>query len=281
MKNLHKWLLAFLPVSFLLTFPGNTPVSQAVTSHSPSCETDNQAFLDGEEVTYKLYYQLNFIWISAGEVKFKVRENKNTYIITADGRTASAFEWFYKVEDHYKTVIDKKTLLPIEFVRDIHEGKFELYNKFTFDQINKKVTSYKGRDKDHLKIKQYDISGCMHDMMSIIYSTRNVNLDSFEKDDTFPVNVFLEDEYNLDVKLVEKNLVKRIKGLGKFRTHAISPELIAGDVFNAGTKMTVWVTADDNRVPLMIESPVSVGSVKAVLQDFRGLRHPFSSKFFD
>ena len=37
--------------------------------------------------------------------------------------------------------------------------------------------------------------------------------------------------------------------------------------------MNIWVSDDENKVPLMIESPVTVGSVKAVLQSYSGLRH--------
>jgi methylaspartate ammonia-lyase len=42
--------------------------------------------------------------------------------------------------------------------------------------------------------------------------------------------------------------------------------------------MTVYVSNDKNRIPLLIESPVSVGSIKAVLKDYSGLRHELSSK---
>jgi len=41
------------------------------------------------------------------------------------------------VEDHYESVIDKKTLLPLSFSRNIHEGKYAQWDKFFFDQKNK------------------------------------------------------------------------------------------------------------------------------------------------
>jgi hypothetical protein len=42
--------------------------------------------------------------------------------------------------------------------------------------------------------------------------------------------------------------------------------------------MTVWVSDDQNRIPLLIESPVSVGSVKMVLQEYKGLKYDFTAK---
>ena len=86
------------------------------------CNTANYSWQGGEQVTYKLYYQLNFIWIAAGEATFKVKDVGDRYYISIDGKTISAFEWFYSVNDHYESVIDKKTLLPISFSRNIQEG---------------------------------------------------------------------------------------------------------------------------------------------------------------
>jgi hypothetical protein len=42
--------------------------------------------------------------------------------------------------------------------------------------------------------------------------------------------------------------------------------------------MTVWVGDDENRIPVMIESPVSVGSVKVVLKSYKGLKYDFTAK---
>jgi len=41
--------------------------------------------------------------------------------------------------------------------------------------------------------------------------------------------------------------------------------------------MTVWVTDDENRVPVRIESPISVGKVKIDMMGYNNLRHPLTS----
>ncbi len=42
--------------------------------------------------------------------------------------------------------------------------------------------------------------------------------------------------------------------------------------------MTVYVTDDKNRVPLLIETPILVGSIKARVNKMSGLMHPITSK---
>ena len=265
---------------FLLVFPllwsNNPPVPDPVVPQYDYCDTPNHSWQGGEEITYKLYYQLNFIWIAAGEATFKVKDLGDRYYISIDGKTISAFEWFYKVHDHYESVIDKKTLLPLSFSREIHEGKYEWWDKFYFDQQKHTVKASKGGPNKETKYYNVDVSGCMHDMISIIYNVRNVNFDRLKEGQQFEVKVFVEEEYPLKVELRSKNAETRIRGLGKQKIHLIRPQVVSGHFFNEDTRMDIYMSADANSLPLMIESPVSVGNVKAVLKEYKGLRHPFT-----
>ena len=55
------------------------------------------------------------------------------------------------------------------------------------------------------------------------------------------------------------------------------PLLIKGTIFEGGEKMTVWVSDDGNRIPVRIESPISVGSIKVDMIYNRNLRHQLTS----
>ena len=267
--------LFFLVAAFLaLPIGGRSPVS---VDHD-YCETENFSWQGGEEVTYKLYYQLDFIWIPAGEATFKVKDLGDRYFISIDGKTISAFEWFYKVKDRYESVIDKKTLLPYSFSREVNEGKYSWWDKFSFDQKNKKVKASKGWPDKPTQYYEAELSDCMHDMISIIYNVRNVDFDKYKAGDRFDVKVYVEEEYPLQVEVRAKNLDTKIYNLGKHKTYLIRPQVVSGHFFNEDTTMDIYVSADRNRIPLMIESPVSVGKVKAVLSSYKGLRYPLTCK---
>lgn len=268
-------LLLLLPLSLALFQSPDAPVSTKSVEAPDVCSTDNKAFTNGEEMRYKVYYNLNFVWVPAGEVVFTVKDKGDQYHIRAEGRTFSSYEWFYKVRDVYDTYVDKETLLPTLFIRDVQEGGYTLYEKVSFDQKKRVAHVVRGRSKDQIKErKDYPIDACMHDMLSIIYLARNLDYNLYQSGQTFPVKVFLDkEEWPLQVAYKGKE-EKKIKGLGKYNTIVFSPEVIAGEVFEEGTEMKVWVSDDGNKVPLLIESPLSVGTIKAVLQDHKGLRHP-------
>jgi len=48
--------------------------------------------------------------------------------------------------------------------------------------------------------------------------------------------------------------------------------------FEDGSEFFIWISDDRNRIPLLVESPIRVGSVRARLRRFDGLRHPMESR---
>ncbi len=258
-----------------------SPAVAAADSVAPSstCMIENTAFKDGEEVVYKVFYNWNFVWLAAGEVTFKVKDLGDQFHLSVVGRTYKTYEWFYKVEDRYDTYIDKKTLLPKVSIRDVNEGKYRLYDKIVFDQQRKKARSLRGKTKETAELTEYDIEACMHDLLSIIYYARNIDYNTLPAGAKVPVKIFIDQEtWPLQVHYKGKEEEMRVRGMGKFRAIKFSPEVISGHYFRDGTEMNVWVSDDKNHVPLLIESPVSVGSVKVVLKEYKGLRYDLNAE---
>lgn len=269
--------IALLSVSVISTVRTQTDGNQII--NADRCRIDNQTFQAGEEITYKLYYNLNFIWIPAGEVVFRITDFGEVWRISADGKTYPSYEWFFKVRDRYESYIDKETLLPNMSVRNVREGGYTLYDKTILDQKRNRATITRGRAIDNIHENlEVGMDECMHDILSVIYYARNLDYDSMPEGSRVPVKIFIDkEEWPLTVKYDGRDGEKRIKGQGKFKTIKFSPQVIAGEVFKEDTQMDVWVTDDKNKIPLLIESPVSVGSVKAVLKEYKGLRHEMTA----
>ena len=249
-----------------------------LTGLDQDCQTTNHTFKLGEEVVYTIYYNWNFIWIPAGEVVFKVEEEGDQWRFKARGYTYPSYEWFYRVNDHYESHVEKNGLRPVYFERDIEEGKFRFFNKLEFDQDAQKVTSYVGKNRNELRQEESFVDQCMYDVLSLVYKTRNINIDQYCEGEHIPIAMFIDhDQYDLSIRYDGRNRKKHIKGQGSFDVIQISPQLIVGNIFSEDEGMTIWVSDDANRLPLMIESAISVGSVKAVIKSWSGLKYPLSA----
>jgi Protein of unknown function (DUF3108) len=257
-----------------------SPTSLAAQVKYDACYMPNTTFQGGEELVYKIYYNWNFVWLAAGEVVCKVSDDGNQYHINAKGNTYPSYEWFFVVDDNFNSFIDKNSLLPFMATRRMSEGNYRLYDKIVFDQTNHNADFYKGSsEQDMMFVKNYALNGCMHDVLSIIYYCRNIDFEQLAKGQEIPVKIFLDKEtYPLRVKYKGKNPRKLVRDNGYFKTLQFSPQAVAGAVFSENTQMNVWVSDDANRIPLLIESPVSVGSVKIVLKNYKGLKYDFGAK---
>lgn len=243
------------------------------------CDGDNVVFKDGEELIYKIYYNFESIWIPAGEVHFKVKEYEDKYAFSVDGTTYASYNWFFKVKDHYQAMVDKESLLPMTAEREVVEGSYQRYEKVVFDHRLKAAMSTLGKTKEKTTTKQISLSTCVHDLLSVVYFTRNVDVDRMTPGSSFPLKIYLNRKtYDVQISYIGVDKQKTIRGLGDYRTKVFRPELLNSHVFKKGDEMTVWVTDDKNKLPLMIESDVSVGKVKVILKSYKDLRYDLDAK---
>lgn len=271
-----------LSLSFVLVLSGfATPSGQNSPKDAGNpCHTTNNVFQHGEELTYTVYYNLNPMWVAAGEATFKVFDEGQQYHFQAIGKTYKQHDWYFKVRDRYEAWVDKSTLLPNYSTRDVSEGGYQLIEKVSYDQTNKKTTVWRDRKKGSgEKQSNHQIKDCVHDVLSILYHLRNVDFESRGVGATAPFTIYIDkEEYPLKMKYLGKETRKKIHGMGRYRVTKFEPDVISGTIFSADSKMTVWVSDDQNKIPIMIESPVSVGSVKVVLKSYKGLKYDFTAK---
>lgn len=241
------------------------------SSTSDFCGIKNTAYKEGEVITFKVFYSTMGAYIGAGEAVFTTTlerfNGKTVYHHVGEGKTYSFFDNFFKVRDRYESYVDTSTLLPIKFVRNIEEGTYKKYNNVTFNQAANTAASTNG---------VYPITDCMQDVMSMVYYARNIDFSKYKVDDKIPFDMFLDDEiFHLYIRYVGKEKIKT--RYGRFNAIKIKPLLIKGTIFEGGEKMTAWISDDPNHIILRVESPISVGSIKVDMMNYRGLRYPLSA----
>jgi hypothetical protein len=235
------------------------------------CGLPNHAFQAGETITYRVYYTLAGVYIAAGEATFTCNleklNDKPVYHVTGEGKTFSFYDNFFRVRDKYESFIDTSNLQPLKFIRNVNEGNFKKYENVSFNKIAHTAITNSG---------VFKTPECIQDVLSSMYYARNIDFDKMKPDDKIPFSMFLDNQvYNLYIRYLGKETIKT--KYGKFRAIKFKPLLIKGTLFEGGEKMTVWVSDDANHIPVRVESPISVGSVKVDMMEFKNSRTPLSS----
>ena len=240
------------------------------------------AFKGGEVLNYEVYYNWGLIWVSAGFATFSVKEeiinNKTLYHFVGEGSSKHNWDWFFKVRDKYESYNDTSNLRPFKYIRNSSDGGYWVYNDISFDfKNNKAIGHLKTKKKPTLQIDTVKISNSTFDPISMIYHARTIDFEKFKPNDEIPISIILDNEvHSLKITYYGKETIKT--QLGTFKCIKFKPTLIPGTIFKEGGAMTVWVTDDDNRVPMKIETPIITGTIKVYLKNVSGLKHKIKSK---
>lgn len=260
-----NYLIRFFVCLLALVFP------LALNAQNDFCNVSNRCLQAGEQLNFRVYYNLSAIWVAAGEANFTTKQETlnghAVFHITGDGQTYKSYDWIFRVRDRYETFVDAQSLLPLKFLRTVDEGGYKFTNNVSFDQQQHKAYSNK---------KAFEVPECVQDVLSAIYFARNIDYSKYKPGAKIPFSMFLDDQvYNLYIRYVGKEKIKT--KYGTFNAIKITPLLIKGTIFKGGEDMKVWVSDDDNHIPLRVDSPILVGSVKVDMMGYSNLRHPLTS----
>ncbi len=234
---------------------------------------EESAFQSGEWFRFEMSYSG---FLKAGNATLAVRDyeykGKPVYHVIGKGWTTGAIRWFFKVKDRYESFIDKTTGNPYKFIRNIDEGGHTKNIEIEFDHLNNKAHVYNKKKK---RKKIIETKPNIQDMVSTYYYLRNsIDVENLKKGDEITINMFFDEEnYGFKLKYLGTELIKT--QFGKVNSLKFRPYVMAGRVFKEEESLTLWVSNDQNKVPLRIKADLAVGSLRADLDAFKGLKYPF------
>jgi len=232
---------------------------------------------------YQVAYNWKFVWLNAGQVTFAVTDTtmnqKPAYLFKGYGSSYKFYDWIYHVRDTYEVVVDTLNLKPYHFRRNVTEGKYTANDQYYFNHEQQQVilhtqSSLRAYAEDTLPLKD-----CAYDVLTMIYIARNLDYSIYNKGDKIPISVIIDNEaYDLYIRFLGQERIKTRKGKA-YDCYKFKPQLVEGTIFQGGEDMTVWVSNDQNRIPILVEAKILVGSVKAYLTEVVNVKNGSLAEF--
>lgn len=230
-----------------------------------------ETYKGGEFLKFKINYGLINAGFATIEVVDTIVNNQPMSHIIGKGWSAGMVHLFFPVSDDYQTFINRETRLPYHFIRKINEGGYTKDKEIFFDyeKLEANVIDHK-----HDTEKAFPIKSDIQDLLSTLYYLRSLDLSELEKEEIITVNMFLDDEI-IQFKLIFKGKEEINTNFGKVKTMIFNPLVQEGRIFKENESVTVWITDDENKIPIKIKAAVLVGSLKAELVEYKGLSNYF------
>jgi hypothetical protein len=241
-------------------------------------QSNSLPFADGEQLSYRVSYNWEFLWVDAGKVEFKVstqcRDNQRLWHFQSWGRSLKAYDLIYKVRDSFESLAGLDTFEPAWYHRKTLEGSYTANNQLYF-QPDKEIIISETQNSRHPKsIDTLAFYEGVFDLQTAVYYARTFDFDKMQAGVKIPLRVIVDGEVYDLAGLYQGNENVELHDGRIFECYHFTVELVAGTIFKAGERASIWVSADKNRVPVLIEAQILIGSVKAWLNNTNNLKYP-------
>ena len=223
----------------------------------------------GEYLKYILYYGP----INGGVAEMTLEDDsfagKKVYHAKMKAKTTGLADKLFRVRDTYESYFVPQTGLPVKAIRDISEGKYTRYNEVIFNHEENKVISQASGE--------HDVPPEILDMVSVLYNLRRIDFTKYKAGDSFDFQTYFSDElFPFEVKYKGTETIST--KMGKYDCHKFVPIVEPGRIFKEEDDMSIWISNDENKVPIRVRFEMIVGSFNCDLIEYKKLKYPLLEK---
>ena len=218
----------------------------------------DRPFRVGESLRFSVQYGP----IHAGSAYLEVPAVQNidghaSLLLQARAESNGFFSAFYKVRNRIQSYWDRDGGYSRRYVENRREGGFRAQDQIEFDYDKLEARYRDGRS--------YPIPPHVQDALSSFYYAR---MQSLPLGGSFVFDYHASRKSSpLEVKVLGRERIET--PAGKFDCVAIEPLLKAGGIFKNKGRLVIWITDDEHRMPVLMRSKVTVGSISVVLQEYK------------
>ena len=238
-----------------------------------TAQENDSVFEPGEWLKFRMHYG----WLNASYATLQVNsaeiDGVPVYHVVGRGKTTGFASIFFKVDDTYESYFGKEDGKPYKFVRKIDEGGYKKDVEINFDHEEDKAVL---NDKKNKKKINFTLQDSIQDLISAFYYLRNnYEPKDLVKGETINMKLLYDDDgiFNFKLKYLGTEVIKT--KYGKVECYKFRPVVQSGRVFKEQESLTLWVSKDKNKIPVRIKADLAVGSIKADLDGYNGLKHQF------
>ena len=239
----------------------------------PLAAQKQPAFKAGEWLKYRIHYGFLNASFATMHLSSDNLDGIPVYHVVGEGKTTGFASIFFKVDDTYESYFGRKDGKPYKFIRKINEGGYTKDIEINFDYKDNKAVL---QDNKHGTEKDIPVHDRIHDLLSATYFLRNnFDLEDLREGESLDMDVLFDDDgvFQFQLKYLGKEVLRT--KYGKVECLKFRPMVQSGRVFKEKESLTLWVSNDLNKIPIRIKADLAVGSLKADLDGYNGLRNQF------
>ncbi|MDH6311876.1 hypothetical protein M2137_000635 [Parabacteroides sp. PFB2-10] len=231
-------------------------------------------FRPGEELTYDMHVKVGIISAKAGTSQLTVSEDvyngQNAFRFNLLAKSSGIAKSIFSMEDTL-TSYTAKDLKPLAYLKDAHEAGDHTIERASYIHSSENIEVKARRIRNgELRFDTLLVSKRpVYDMLSILYYARTFDYSSMKKGDRLPVAYFTG--RRMENMLIEHQGFQSIRANDGRDYDCIKLVLLLDEkVFEDGdAAMTVYISNDQNKVPIRVDSKLKIGTTRIVINKYK------------
>ncbi len=217
----------------------------------------NPAIVPGE----RLEFSVGWGPVRAGTAVMEIQgirrfEGRLAYHVVSTAVSNAVLDRIYPVRDRLVSLMDVNDLTTLYFEKHLREGRYRADQSVRFDH-ERGVAVYQDGDEVELESAAYDVLAAFYRVRTMPLETgAEFFLHSFDNKKSYSIRVRVTGRERVTVPA------------GTFDCLVIEPTLKSGALFKHEGRLNVWITDDERRMPVLMRSRLTLGSVSVELTEF-------------
>jgi hypothetical protein len=236
----------------------------------------NSSFTTGEKLEFRIHYG----FLNAAVATMTISDNvyfindRPCYKVDIHGKSVGLLDLMTRINNNYGSYIDTLAIVPHKFYRYIEEGRYRHNEVVDFDHIHDQATTNKldRKNIETVEVKNQMVPDNIQDLVSGFYYIRTLNFKKYKPGDIISINSFYNgDVYDFKIRYIGKEEIKT--KLGTFNTLVLSPIMPENKLFDGENSVKVWISDDNNKIPIKVKAEMFVGAVEIDLKNYTNARN--------
>ncbi|WOD43689.1 DUF3108 domain-containing protein [Hwangdonia lutea] len=241
-----------------------------------SLNAQNNAIAAGEKLVYTATYNMSGILTDIAKVTMEtssVKTAKATLLrLKCTAATYSKWDNFFKIRDLYESYVSPKSLTPYLYKRDINEGNYYKFMKYTFSHKTNTVKSQLKKKNNYEENKGIAINPGTTDIVTTLYKVRLLDFKNMPVGTSKSLTVIFDRaEFNAQITYLGKENLST--DIGNKTCYKIAIGSSGTDVLKGKNSNFLWLTADENKIPVYGKFKIPVGNGELKITSATGLKH--------
>ena len=243
-----------------------------VAFNTSSASIENKYVKSGEKLTFIASFNVSGVMTDIAEVKMETSivktKSRELLRLKCTASTYSNWDKFFKVRDLYESYVDTETLLPVLYKRSIEEGSYKKELKYLFKRKSKIAISTLNK-KGYKDFKtEVPITDTTLDIVSTIYNARILDYDNFSVGKKIIKKLIVDSEVQtVTIEYLGKEKIT-MGNYDKKECYKLSIGFGGSEIENIKGGKYIYITADNDRLPALIEATIPVGRVQIRLSNY-------------